>query len=341
MVNIISWTNAGKREFGESHWFWAVWIGLDASEIRQQVRWSSAPFNGEEPTECGFLPSKAAARRAAWACIERRVPVKSERRAYPWSWAWDYLRRKQENDNRPSFSRCKIGKDKWLWVVFRRGGWSNEEQPLARGIADTAEAAYQSAVEAVGPIRQAGNSLANSVREKEAAVKRSQRTTDRKDAASLEFVYECHPHYSDHDGSESDSVIPYRIVKKTRKYIFVDREPWRESAKLSGDWRDFQQRTFVLDRAEFERTGKAGRSKWWYGTYYADPAIYYAESKATAFRPECFIVLDLAADASRDAIHKAYRRLARQTHPDHGGDSEEFKRVRKAYEDALAFAARV
>jgi len=43
-------------------------------------------------------------------------------------------------------------------------------------------------------------------------------------------------------------------------------------------------------------------------------------------------VLGLDRDASQDEIKKAYRKLAREHHPDKGGDPEKFKKVQEAYE---------
>ena len=43
-------------------------------------------------------------------------------------------------------------------------------------------------------------------------------------------------------------------------------------------------------------------------------------------------VLGLTKDATTDDIKKAYRKLAREHHPDKGGDAEKFKKVQEAYE---------
>ena len=42
--------------------------------------------------------------------------------------------------------------------------------------------------------------------------------------------------------------------------------------------------------------------------------------------------LGVAKDAGPDEIKKAYRKLAREHHPDKGGDAEKFKKVQEAYE---------
>lgn len=46
-------------------------------------------------------------------------------------------------------------------------------------------------------------------------------------------------------------------------------------------------------------------------------------------------VLGLSKDASPDEIKKAYRKLAREHHPDKGGDAEKFKKVQEAYETLI------
>jgi hypothetical protein len=62
------------------------------------------------------------------------------------------------------------------------------------------------------------------------------------------------------------------------------------------------------------------------GTDDADPAGH------------AFGVLGLEPGASRAEVRRAYRQRVKEVHPDHGGDEEEFHRVREAYTTARRHA---
>jgi hypothetical protein len=53
--HVMCYLNVGKREFGDNHWFWAVWT--DVVNCRD--------WNQEPPSFSGYSPSKSQARRAA------------------------------------------------------------------------------------------------------------------------------------------------------------------------------------------------------------------------------------------------------------------------------------
>jgi hypothetical protein len=55
--------------------------------------------------------------------------------------------------------------------------------------------------------------------------------------------------------------------------------------------------------------------------------------------PPCFAVLGIARTQCRVAIHKAFRRRARELHPDRGGSHEAFVALQLAEQQALALAA--
>ena len=48
--------------------------------------------------------------------------------------------------------------------------------------------------------------------------------------------------------------------------------------------------------------------------------------------PDLYEILGVARDADADAIKRAHRKLAKQHHPDRGGDPEAFKSVQQAYD---------
>jgi len=51
-----------------------------------------------------------------------------------------------------------------------------------------------------------------------------------------------------------------------------------------------------------------------------------------------FAELGVSAEATVDEVKSAYRRRVKETHPDQGGDEDEFKRVREAYTTAKKHA---
>jgi hypothetical protein len=51
--------------------------------------------------------------------------------------------------------------------------------------------------------------------------------------------------------------------------------------------------------------------------------------------PPCLVALDLPADATLDQVKAAFRRLARATHPDAGGDARDFVTLHRHYEEAV------
>lgn len=55
------------------------------------------------------------------------------------------------------------------------------------------------------------------------------------------------------------------------------------------------------------------------------------ETDAVDAAAGAFAVLGVPATASAREVKRAYRRKVKQVHPDHGGDREEFERLREAY----------
>jgi hypothetical protein len=57
-------------------------------------------------------------------------------------------------------------------------------------------------------------------------------------------------------------------------------------------------------------------------------------------RAKCFVRLGVSRDATVDQIKSAFRQLARQMHPDAGGNAGDFARLREAYEQAIGIAGK-
>jgi hypothetical protein len=67
------------------------------------------------------------------------------------------------------------------------------------------------------------------------------------------------------------------------------------------------------------------------------PALDFEEGEVTP-ASAAFAVLGLSAGASAGEVTAAYREKVKQAHPDHGGNHEEFRRVREAYTTAKEHA---
>jgi hypothetical protein len=234
------------------------------------------------------------------------------------------------------YSRSSIGRNRWFWVVVE--DWLSD--PITKGIARSPEEALAVAECQGGPVVQRNATLAKSHWAKQRAMERQRSVGNGDDALPLQFAYRCYWYYSEYDGSQREVIELHRIVKKTKKRIYVEDDDY-DRRPLSGEWWDYDRSTFVLDRREFETIGKADRSSkgWWDNcTYYADPALYHAERGRSA-RPPCFEEMDLPVDATVAQIKSAFRRLSRSTHPDAGGTDGDFVRLRQSYEAALKIAA--
>ncbi|MCC6525802.1 MAG: J domain-containing protein [Polyangiaceae bacterium] len=72
------------------------------------------------------------------------------------------------------------------------------------------------------------------------------------------------------------------------------------------------------------------------------PAATRADgARSAAAAPEsAWQILGVARDATAEELKRAFRRRALETHPDRGGDAAAFRRVKAAYERALATSGR-
>jgi|GEM_PF-7095009 len=73
----------------------------------------------------------------------------------------------------------------------------------------------------------------------------------------------------------------------------------------------------------------------------ADSDPYAKGRRAITAKPAYLQRLGLATDCTEAEIAKAYRRLARQLHPDHGGTKESFQQLLADYEQAKRYAEEI
>ena len=242
------------------------------------------------------------------------------------------------SEERPCFSRCSVGKNKWFWVVWQNSAVLYKGDADASGYATSASVAEEQARVAIqaryGQVmpRQMEAFRATLERRHEAIKRRASKKSSQTDAKQVEYLY------TDYDGVYSDGSAAHRIIKKTAKRVYVARYPVN-SCNEDDEWEEGGQvfhdiQTVVLDRHQLETEGYATSSGHW-NLYYTTPWEERHKSATLA----CLEVLGLERGANPAAIDGAYRCLAMKHHPDHGGDVAEFKRLQEAYEAAISSVA--
>lgn len=81
-------------------------------------------------------------------------------------------------------------------------------------------------------------------------------------------------------------------------------------------------------------TGESGSQKWYVHEKYADQVrqIMNSTGSTVVAGDDPWAVLHLRPGAPRAIIDAVWKALAKELHPDRGGDEEQFKRVKSAYE---------
>jgi len=240
----------------------------------------------------------------------------------------------------PLFSRCSIGKNKWFWVTYASFEATCHGVADDSGYAASVTEAEQHALAAIHSkygqvvVRHYPASYASGVRRREAIRRRAAQQSLATDAKDIEYLYT--DWESDWDGHDYSS--KHRIVKKTTKRVYVARhsvgscnedDKWEENGQTFHD-----VKTIALDRHQLETEGHAfSRSERLF--FYTTPC----EQRKRPATPRCCEVLGLEGSATVETIKAAYRRLAKECHPDHGGNVEDFKRLQEAYEMAMSRSA--
>jgi hypothetical protein len=130
----------------------------------------------------------------------------------------------------------------------------------------------------------------------------------------------------------------HRIVKKTAQRIYVERDPYDEErwAKMVSE--GAKPKTIIIPRWMLEsRDPKRIRLHCGLFTT-AEEAIRFARANSLGGSESGWCsVLGVTPPCSVDDIKAAYRRLAKESHPDAGGDATAFMALEQAYRDALAY----
>ncbi len=234
-------------------------------------------------------------------------------------------------NDKPLWSRCSLGRNRWYWIVWRCfEDVCNDTDPIATGYAASANECEAAAltVEPGAANVQAG--WASSHHRKTCVQRRMRKpASDSKQAVQQEYLYTDHDAGWDAGPSEWYS-RPHRIIKVTKHSVFIEKDRWRPE----GTWMEYDVECYRLDRRELEETGEVwsdqARER-----FFTKPI----EERRQQYRPQYLVDLDLPAGATKGQIKSQFRRLAMKHHPDRFGDAEEFKRVKRAYDKAMAKAA--
>jgi hypothetical protein len=161
------------------------------------------------------------------------------------------------------------------------------------------------------------------------------------DSQSTEFVYRI---YSPFDGQFPDEWVIHRIVKRTAKRVYVAPLPWRPGRRDIHVY-DNKAKYLILDRQKLETHGEVYHRHNIYHTAIPDGYIVdYEELHRTGsclverlyeVMPHYMTILGIDPTSTPDEIRRAYRRKVRETHPDMGGNADDFRQVQAAYEQAM------
>ena len=262
-------------------------------------------------------------------------------------WYTDPMKRTnqaQRSKNKTFFAVTSLGKNRWYWVVWPSLAMTQARQsgrPLAEGYEPTKADAVDQALEIAGldgewmAAKYAKDYYQQRSREKRAAAQGRVYAPEALPVA-LEFLY----HDRQDEATKSWFSVPHRVVKKTKKYIYVEQQPY-EATQRSGSWLEHDIATFRLSRMMLEREGYALTPV----TEIDDPLFFTTpiQDRTAQFAyqtPACLRTLNLTFPCTDVEVKAAYRKLAKAAHPDQGGSEEKFRELQAAYEQALRLCRR-
>jgi hypothetical protein len=144
---------------------------------------------------------------------------------------------------------------------------------------------------------------------------------------ATDFLYEWR--HGDEGGQTPDEWVAQRILKRTKKFVFVER-------RIS-DTHPYRQ-TMRLDRAKLEAQGYIyWHSGTWVVSWYTEEGKkqYDLQRARWNYIPECLKVFGLTKDATADDVKRVYYERALKEHPDAGGSHEGFLKLQEQYQAAL------
>lgn len=249
--------------------------------------------------------------------------------------------------NRFAFVSSRLGYSAAVDIVD--GGGSSDGDTILFGYAASRQDAIDQAIAYLGHDRfdAPHSSLARYWHEKQIEAKRAERTKRApKQAkgshinAKIEYMY---TYRESSDGQGGDYISVHVVTKVTPQYIFVETigcAEWTPENGITGMRRGAacRDRRYRFDRAEAERNGYAKRPEWYIPAFYLDPHVLYNERQATKL-PPCARALGLRPRFTVEQVKAAYRQLAKQYHPDAGGDAQQFVELQRNYEQAVKMAA--
>lgn len=224
------------------------------------------------------------------------------------------------------WARCSLGRNRWHWVVWRSfESLYDGDEPVATGYASSPEECETSALSWAPGATMKPAGWASNHHRKTCVKRRMEKPASKsKDAVQQECLYTDHEHGDFWDGiGDWLYSVPHRIIKKTEHSVFVERDGWRGRAL------EYDVETYRLDRHKLEKDGKVW-SRQARDRYYTKPR----EERTEQNRPQYLVDLDLPVRATKAQIEAQFRHLAKIHHPDCGGDAEDFKRIRAAYEQS-------
>lgn len=244
------------------------------------------------------------------------------------------------SQNRTFFAITSLGKNRWYWVV-----WPSLDQlqldgmatQLADGICSTKADAVDAALAIAGIDGEwLAAKYAKAHYQRRNAAKVAEVGSVQASPLVQEFLY--------NDQFDTNSTawnsVPYRIVKKTKRYVYIEQQPFHAKER-TGTWLDHDAKTFRLDRQLLNREGYTLLPMMdEFPEGMTDPLFFttpLAERMGdhAGMAGDAFSILELQPPCTVATVKSAYRRLAKQLHPDVGGDPAEFLKLQQAYQRAL------